>query len=158
MNWLLPALQKFNTSCFTVMINNSRFGKVYIIGQLVGLVYPETIVILTISSNHLTAFVDMQPAATAGNKCQPIPNEYFTAGRRACRNVQLTEQPFFPHTHLGSDVSYFVFQLVLSKWECLKIGGPQTHLFLAKKERFGAPSYGTPILRHSHMELWLNYG
>ena len=77
---------------------------------------------------------------------------YFTAGRRACRNVQLTEQPFFPHTHLGSDVSHFVFQLVLSKWECLKIGGPQTHLFLAKKERFGAPSYGTPILRHSQMK------
>jgi hypothetical protein len=83
MNWLLPALQKFNTSCFNVMINNSRFGKVYIIGQLVGLVYLETIVILTISSNHLTAFVDMQPAATAGNKCQPIPNEYFTSLRGA---------------------------------------------------------------------------
>ena len=60
---------------FTVMINNSRFGKVCIIGQLVGLVYPETIVILTISSNHHTAFVDMQPAATAGNKFQLIPNE-----------------------------------------------------------------------------------
>ena len=49
-------------------------------------------------------------------------------------------------------MSYFVFQLVLSKWECLKIGGPQTHLFLAKKERFGAPNYGTPILRHSQMK------
>ena len=72
---MLPALQKFNTSCFTVMINNSRFGKVCIIGQLVGLVYPETIVILTLSSNHHTAFVDMQPAATVGNKFQPIPNE-----------------------------------------------------------------------------------
>ena len=33
--------------------------------------------------------------------------------------------------------------------------GPQTHLFLAKKERFGAPSYGTPILRHSHIYIYI---
>ena len=39
------------------------------------------------------------------------------------------------------------------KWECLKIRGAQTHLFLAKKERFGAPSYGTPILRHSQIKF-----
>ena len=65
------------------MINNSRFGKVYIIGQLVGLVYREIIVILTFSSTHLTAFVDMQPAATVGNKCQPRLNEYFTSLRGA---------------------------------------------------------------------------
>jgi hypothetical protein len=83
MNWVMPALQKFNTSSFTVMINNSRFGKVYIIGQLVGLVYSETIVILTISANHLTAFVDMQPAATVGNKCRPRLNEYLTSLRGA---------------------------------------------------------------------------
>ena len=31
-------------------------------------------------------------------------------------------------------------------------------LFLVRKEGLGALSYGAPILRHSHMELWLHYG
>ena len=43
-------------------------------------------------------------------------------------------------------------------WECLKIGVPQAHFFiliLVKKEGLGAFSFGTPILRHSHITVYL---